>query len=187
MQDELISVIRQVRKRWRMKLALRGAVGVVGIGVLVLLAGAFGLEAARFSAGAIVAFRVVTAAAFLGLAAFLLVRPLLRRVSDEQVALYLEEHEPSLQAEIVSAVEASREEGAGRSVLVRRLVESAIEKCRAIEEGRRVERTPMRRYAAGLAAVAVTALAVFGFGPPFLRHALSALVAVSKSVEAAVP
>src|SRR5512134_4168045 len=122
MQDELISVIRQVRTRWRMKLALRGAVGVAGLGALVLLAGAFGLEAARFSAGAIVTFRIVTVAAFLGLAAFLLVRPLLRRVNDEQVALYLEEHEPSLQAEIVSAVEASRQPGAS-STLVKRLIE----------------------------------------------------------------
>jgi len=51
MQDELISVIRQVRTRWRMKLALRGAVGVVGIGVLVLLAGAFSLEAERALTG----------------------------------------------------------------------------------------------------------------------------------------
>jgi hypothetical protein len=107
MHSDLIAVIRQVRRRWRLKLALRGAVGVIGLGLLVVLAGAFGLEAARFSAGAIVTFRIVTIAAFLVLTAFLLVRPLVQRVSDEQVALYLEEHEPSLQAEIISAVEAT--------------------------------------------------------------------------------
>ena len=37
---------------------------------------------------------------------YFFVRPLMRQASDEQVALYLEEHEPSLQAAIISAVEA---------------------------------------------------------------------------------
>ena len=34
----------QVRRRWRYKLALRGAVGVLGLGVAVLLLSAYGLE-----------------------------------------------------------------------------------------------------------------------------------------------
>ena len=62
------------------------------------------------------------------------VRPLMRRVTDEQVALYLEEHEPSLQAEIISAVEASRQPGT-QSTLVKRLVESAIEKAARSKKG----------------------------------------------------
>ena len=33
------------------------------------------------------------------------VRPLRRRVTDDQVALYLEEHEPTLEATVLSAVE----------------------------------------------------------------------------------
>ena len=48
------------------------------------------------------------AVALASLVGWFLVRPLFWRVSDEQVALYLEEHEPSLQAEIISAIEASR-------------------------------------------------------------------------------
>src|SRR5687767_7034876 len=105
--SELVEIIRQVRRRWRMKLALRGALGVVGLGLVVLLLSAYGLEAWRFTAGSIIAFRILLGVAFAGLTGYLLVRPLMRRVSDEQVALYLEEHEPSLQAAIVSAVESS--------------------------------------------------------------------------------
>ena len=41
--------------------------------------------------------------------------PLLRSVSDEQVALYLEEHEPSLEAAIISAVEAQDSGQPGQS------------------------------------------------------------------------
>jgi hypothetical protein len=71
--------------------------------------------------------------------------------------------------------------------LVRRMIEEAIERVQRIEEGRRIERTPLRRYATAAAAVAIAALAVFAFGPAYLRHALSALVIVSRDVEAAAP
>ncbi len=146
--SELVEIIHQVRRRWRVKLALRGALGVVGLGALVLLVSAYGLESWRFTAGAIITFRVLVGVALLGLIGYLLVRPLMRQATDEQVALYLEEHEPSLQAAIISAVEAGNG-GSGSpfsATLVRRLVESAIEKARAVDSGRRVERAPVRRY-----------------------------------------
>jgi Domain of unknown function (DUF4175) len=189
----LVDIIHDVRRRWRYKLALRGAVGVLGLGVGVLLLAAFGLESWRFSAGSIVTFRIVLGLALTALVAWFLVRPLMRRVSDEQVALYLEEHEPSLQAAIVSAVEV---DAAGRAssaasphsaALVRRLVESAVEKCQTIDRGRAVERRPVRRYAGTIAAIAACTVAVFVLGPAYLRHALSALLIVSRSVEAAAP
>src|SRR4026209_694687 len=132
-ESDLIDIIRQVQRRWRMKLALRGAATVAALMVAVFLAATFGLESSRFAPGAILTFRVVLPIALLVLIGPLLVRPLMRRVTDEQVALYLEEHEPSLQAEIISAVEASRMPGTP-STLVKRLVASAVEKAHALEE-----------------------------------------------------
>src|SRR5205814_7993217 len=122
------------------------------------------------------------------LAYLMLARPLLRRVSDQQVAMYLEEHEPSLEAAIISAIEAERT-GLSREspALVRRLIESAIERCRTIDEGRRVEQMPLRRYAGGLGAVLLIALAIFLIRPPYIRHARSALLGLSRRVEAAQP
>ena len=139
-----------------MKLALRGAVLVAALAVVVFMGAALGLESWRFAPGAILALRIVLPLALLALIGVFFVRPLLRRVTDDQVALYLEEHEPSLQAEIISAVEASRTPGAS-SALVKRLIESAVERCRAIEQGRRVERRPLGVYAAGFGAVLVDA------------------------------
>src|SRR5687767_3146461 len=121
---ELINVIRQVRRRWRMKVALRGALLVVVLTIAVFLVSARALEAARFTPEAIFAFRLGFLAVMAGLIAFMLVRPLVRRVSDGQVAMYLEEHEPSLQAAIISALEAGRETSTPLSQgLVRKLVE----------------------------------------------------------------
>ena len=109
--SELVDIIHQVRRRWRIKLALRGAVGVLGLGVLALLLSASG--SSRCASPRLdhrVPRHCRLGARWLR---YLLVRPLLRRVTDEQVALYLEEHEPSLQAAIISAVEAQRPATAG--------------------------------------------------------------------------
>src|SRR5262245_66681541 len=105
-RTQLIDVIRSVRNRWRLRLALRGAVVVLAGTVLALLLSASGLESFRFSAGAIIAFRILSVTVFVGLLCYGLVWPLRRRVTDAQVAMYLEECDPTLEAAIISAVEA---------------------------------------------------------------------------------
>jgi hypothetical protein len=95
-RQELIEVIREVRRRWRMRLALRGAIVVVAGGVATLLLASWGLQAAKFSPASITGFRIALFVIVTALVALWLVRPLRRRVSDVQVALYVEEHEPSL-------------------------------------------------------------------------------------------
>ncbi|HEY7056237.1 MAG TPA: DUF4175 family protein, partial [Vicinamibacterales bacterium] len=190
MHDQLLEIIRSVRRRWRMKLIMRGVAGAVACGASALILAAWGLQWMRFTPESILLFRIVIGLLFAGLAYALLARPLMRRASDEQIALYLEEHEPSLDAALISAIE-NGESGAGLGqqspALLRRLIESAIDKCRAVEDGRRVEQTPMRRYAGALAAVVVIGGSAFLFGPAYMRHALSALLVFSRSVEAAAP
>ena len=56
---ELVDVIHRVRNRWRLKLALRGAVIVVAGTLLALLLSASSLEALRFSPTAIITFRLL--------------------------------------------------------------------------------------------------------------------------------
>jgi hypothetical protein len=185
---DLVGIIRQARRRWRMKLAVRGAAIVAVLGLLLFLAAAYLLEWARFTPASILTLRLVSAVALAGATFYFLARPLMRRVTDEQVAMYLEEHEPSLQATLVSAVDASRNgEGAASAALVERLVQQAVERCVTADAARRVEREPLRRSMAALAAVALVTLLVFLLGPAFIRHAASALLLVSRSVEAAAP
>src|SRR5206468_9701268 len=137
---ELVEVIRRIRNRWRLRLAARGAV-IVFVGmVAVLLLSASSLQAASFSVPAIIGFRLLALAAFAALLAYALV-PLKRQVTDTQVALYLEEHNPSLEAAILSAVEASGTAKPSHSQqLVERLVEQAIAQSRAVEHGMAIDR-----------------------------------------------
>jgi len=106
-RTELFEVIRQVRNRWRLRLAARGALIVLAGTVLALLVSAHGLETFRFSAPAIILFRAVAIAVFAALVFYGLVLPLRRRVTDSQVALYLEEGNPKFEAAILSAIEAA--------------------------------------------------------------------------------
>ena len=188
-RTELVDVIRRVRNRWRLRLALRGAVVVVAGTVLALLLSASGLESLRFSAPAIITFRIVTVAVFVGLLFYGLVWPLRRRVTDAQVAMYLEECDPTLEAAILSAVEATSDGGspAHSPRLVEKLVEQAIEQCRdarprprhradvgAAPRGARWPPSPRRRAAPRVR-------------PAYLRHGLSALLVISRSAEASSP
>jgi len=184
--SDLTDVIREVRSRWRLKLMLRGVVRSIGVAVALFLVAAYGMEWARFTPSSIIAARILLASAVVASVFYFLVRPFRRRVTDEQVALYLEEHEPSLQATLVSAVEVSR--GGGLSdALVRRLVEQALEACASTNAARRVEEVPLRRWAGLLAALSAAAVLVVLLGPAFVRNALSAILLVQRSVEAAAP
>jgi len=85
-RNELLELVRRVRGRWRLRVALQGLALVLGIGLLWLFLGAYVLHSLRFSAGAVTAFRVL--AWLLGAFALVghVVLPLLRRVTDAQVA-----------------------------------------------------------------------------------------------------
>ncbi len=143
MHEELMSVIRDVRRRWRMRLALRGLTWVIAATAVLLLIASFGMQRLGFTPQSIFVSRVVAYIAILGVAILFLVRPLIRRVSDQRVALYLEEHEPTLDAAVVSAVE-QRDPHPVRApqseALANGVVSAALTRLRAVERGRRVER-----------------------------------------------
>jgi hypothetical protein len=184
---ELVGIVRQVRRRWRTKIALRGATAIVGAGLAVFLASAYVVDRLAFSSGAILAARLVLAFAVVALLLRFLFLPLRRRVTDEQVALYLEENEPTLRSALISALTAQGPESALSPAFARRTIETALVRCRAVEEGRRVERKNLRRASGALGAVAVAGLLMFLVGPAFVRFGARAIFLPLRSAEAALP
>jgi hypothetical protein len=189
--DELRRVIHDVRQRYRLKVALRGAAIVLVTGLVTFGVAAYAMDHFRYEPWAVGSFRLFAWIALLALAVRYLVLPLWGRVSDARVALYLEEHEPSLQAAVLSAVELGRmgdapERPEVSRALVERLIASAIEKCQTIDYGRPVERAGLRRASALLAGAAGLGMAVAILSPAFLRHAAPFLFA-PWSVRAASP
>jgi hypothetical protein len=187
-RDRLHHVIRLVRTRYRLRVLLRGLLVMLGGAFLLLLLSAFLLEQFRFVPAAVIGVRIGFYLVLAALAFRFLVAPLARRPGDEQVALYIEEHEPSLGTSIVSAVQHGDRAPEGSSpALVRRLIEAAVERARAVDDGRRIEARPLRRLPLGLAGVAAVTLAVALAGPAFVRHTLGVLFNPWGSAEAAAP
>jgi hypothetical protein len=179
-RDQLIKAIRSVRRRWRLRVTVRGAAIVLGTGLIVFLVSAYGMDRSHFSPTAVLAFRIFAYVALVGVAVRFLILPLARRVSDERIALYLEEHEPSLEAQLLSAIEFGRTEGdTSRDfspALVERLVRNAAEQCRLIDFGRRVEAKSLVRSSGLLVGVTMLSAVVLLISPPFLRHGTPYLV-----------
>ncbi len=175
-REALFQLIRRVRARWRTRVALQGLALVLGLGLVWLVLGAYVLHALRFSAGAVTAFRVI---AWL-LAAFVLVRyvilPLLRRVTDAQVARYIEEHEPGLEALLVSAVEQGAGAGPASASLAEAVVRNAVARIRDADEGRRIESVRLRKAGGITALLAAAGVSAFFIGPSALRQAGRALI-----------
>ena len=72
-------------------------------------------------------------------------------------------------------------------VLVRKVVEQAIEACTRMDAARRADGGQLRRNTIALASVAGVAVLAVLLGPAFLRSAAKALLMVSESIEAAAP
>ncbi|MDQ3516990.1 MAG: hypothetical protein M3466_01130, partial [Gemmatimonadota bacterium] len=177
--DELTRLIRRVRAQWRFARAIRGSAIVLGAALVVLLAASFGIERFRFNDTAVIVVRVLAYVSLIALAARYLILPLLPRVSDDQVALFIEEHDPSLDAALVSAIELGASESAMRSdrspVLSRELERSVLARVRSAELGSRTERGDLVRSTGALALAAAAAATLFAFGPRVLGDGMRAL------------
>ncbi|MDX1568403.1 MAG: hypothetical protein R3223_11425, partial [Longimicrobiales bacterium] len=183
-RKQLLDVIRRVRNRWRLRTFLRGLAVLVGAGLVAFIVTAYGLELARFSPAAVVTFRVLTYLTVAVLAYVYVVRPLAHRVTDEQVALYLEEHEPSLESAVLTAVEKAKDPD---DALVVRLVTDALDRTRDVEYGQRVDRTLLYRYSGILAGVGVLGVFLFLLGPSTLRNGATALLFPNRQAEELTP
>src|SRR6187401_739410 len=185
-RQELVDVIRQVRKRWRTRMLLRGGIIIV-VGALAAIAiASLGLQTYKFSPQSVTGFRIGVFTVFALLIAAWLVRPMRKRASDLQVALYVEEHEPQLQASILAAVDLGSSADVP-AVIVDKLVSQAVEKAKTIDGGKSIGRVSMQRSAVALGLIAGIGAMLLVIGPEFLRQGASALLVLSKSAEAASP
>jgi hypothetical protein len=188
-QTQLMAIIADLRSRWRMKIALRGAAIVAAAGVFALLVSAIGLERFGFSPTAIIAFRILTYLTIIVLAVRYLIRPVMRNVSDESIALYLEEHEPTLEETVLSALSVGDpDQNAHISrALAMRTIEDAVARCHTIDDGRGIDRRAITRFSTALGGAAALGLGIIFLSPGFLRHGAKAVLNPFGSVASANP
>lgn len=183
---KLADLVRSVRRRWKLRLALRGLVWTAGISIVVFLLAGAAVERARFSPDALFWLRIASWGTVALTLYLFLVRPLLRPATDSQVALYLEEHEPSLEHAVVSALDASRDPSFSPG-LSGRVLEHALDRAAAVENGRRVEQSALYRFGGALTGIVVASLLLALLAPLPLRHGVGALLAPTRDAAAVNP
>lgn len=181
-------ILALVRRRYRLRVILAAALRIALAVFLYLVLAAWLLDRFRFDAGLALGLRIAFVVALVAMVVVWLVRPLRRRLTNQEIALYIEEHEPSLQAALVSAVEVEdAPERLPSPGLRRRLVLDALERVREVDEGRRIDRRPLRWLPVALAATLALAILVGFAGPGYIRSAARVLFIPWQNAEDANP
>ena len=181
--DDLLRVIRRVRNRWRTRRLILGFTMVGAAAVLVVGVSSAAMDALRYAPWVV---RGLQAAAWLTFGAVVwrfVIRPLRSRVTDEQVARYVEEHDPTLRESVSSGVELGQPDagddpgGSGISAdLTRLVVEEAIRRLETLNEGRLIESSALRRAGGALATVGGVAIVASLLAPPALLRGAALLL-----------
>ena len=175
-QSQLLGVVRGVRNRYRAKRALRGAAITVAAGWAVLAAASYAMSVLKYTDAAVLWCRILAILAILAIAVRFILWPLRPKFGDNQVALYLEEHEKSLRATVITAVEmqtpGNATGGLRSPAIIDRLTRSALERVRRTGDGRAIDSGEIRVNASVLASVVAAALFFTVLGPQVLRHGL---------------
>lgn len=180
--QDLLRTISAVRGRWKLGLVLRGAVICVAAALALLALSALSFAQLGFTPQSILLLRWTVGIAATLIFACAVLLPALRTVSDERVALYIEEHEPALQAVLISAIASA---GDSENSLARAMVHRAAVQCRTIDFGKRIERKRLLRHGLALASAVVVFAVVVGAGPSALRDSARALLTPAPAAEAA--
>ena len=84
-QGRILTVVRNVRRRWRTRIFLRGLTWIAAITGAVLFVSALSLEQMRFSAPSVIWLRILTWGTLVATTYWFILRHLFRRLSHEQV------------------------------------------------------------------------------------------------------
>ncbi len=184
---ELDDSLRRVRARRRWRVALHGASTVLATAIALLLAAAALFAWVDHGTTTVWVVRLVAIVA-VGLAAWWwLVRPLREHPTDAQIAHFLEDREPSLDAAVLSAVDVrALPASSGTHALDGTLASEATARLRGVDGGRRVERRPLQLHAALVAVLAATLVGLTLIGPAAVTQAARLMLLPAVAVDPAM-
>src|SRR5437867_4204797 len=166
--------IREVRRKWRAQVLIKGVSLFLASSICVLVLGVWGADLFGFKPAAVWIMRLITGSAVLYVGVRFLYFPLRKRVSDVQVAQYIEERYPRLEDRLVTAVEF----GHGSRIspgMLDLLIKDALDKMSRVDFSVFVDRRRLLTYGgiAGLALISLIAL--LSWGPSFFPYGFDKL------------
>ena len=187
--NQLVESLAALRRQWRLRVILESIVWIAIAAVISIAAGLLITSMFGTTSSTVLFMRGLGYALIVAAVVRYLVRPLLRRASDERFALYVEERAPELRQLLLSAVHELKAPEAERASpsLTARLMERTLAVVRPIEQGRTIERPRVNRALRALGGIAVASALLFAIGPKALRSTARQIFAPWSVAEAAVP
>jgi hypothetical protein len=172
--ESLLSRVRQVRRRWRSQVLVKGVSLFLVSAIALLILGVWGADLFGFKPAAVWVMRFLTGGMVLFVAWYFLYIPLRPRVSDVQVAQFIEERYPQLEDRLVTAIEHGSQQAAP-SGMIDLLIRDALDKTRRVDFSIFLNRKRLAFFGmAGIAAFLVL-FALLTWGPPFFPYGFSNL------------
>ncbi len=172
--ESLLTRIRQVRKRWRSQVLVKGISLFLISAIALLVLGVWGADLFGFKPAAVWAMRFLTGCTVLFVAWYFLFVPLHARVSDVQIAQFIEEQYPQLEDRLVTAVEYGQQ-GRSLSGIIDLLIKDALDKTSRVDFSIFLNRKRLASFGMLGAASILALLALLTWGPSFFPYGFSNL------------
>ena len=183
---DLLAALRRQRRR---RLLLEAAAIVVVAVVAAVLVGLLVTTTLGRTGSGVLAARLIGYGIVLAATVRWLVIPLVRRASDAEFAMYIEQHAPQLKQALISAVQELEQpvDQQASPALTARVVQQAARAIAPLASERAIERPRVARAQKWLAGGLVAAALLLAFGPASVRDSARILFAPWSVAIAATP
>ncbi|HJP92945.1 MAG TPA: DUF4175 family protein, partial [Pyrinomonadaceae bacterium] len=172
----LNALLRKVRSRRQLLLALRGVAISLGVVAIVLLLTGWVAHRYRYNGSALIVLRAGALLMVLATIYFALLRPLLKRISNARLARLIEEHSPGTEDRLVTAVEYSEENHRVSPAIVNRLHQDANSVSAMLDVRNVIRRSRLLLYGGAALASLLIFAGVLKWGPREISEGVTQLI-----------
>ncbi len=172
--ESLLARIRQVRRQWRAQVLVRGISLFLASAIAFLILGVWGADLFGFKPVAVWIMRILAGGAIVFVGWYFFHWPLRARVSDVQIAQFVEEKYPQLEDRLVAAIEYGQQDSESAGLLDL-LIRDALEKTRHVDFSVFLNRVRLASFGMLGIGAFVVLLALLAWGPEFFPYGFTNL------------
>ena len=172
--ERLTSRVKTVRRKWRTQMLVRGGSLFLACAIAFLILGVWGADLFGFKPAAEWTMRILAGAAVVIVAVRFLLLPMRRRISDVQIAQFIEERYPQLEDRLITAIEFGHSRGTSPGMLDL-LIRDALEKSSRLDFSVFLRRRRLLSYAALGVGALLALMTLLWWGPSFFPYGFGRL------------
>ncbi len=172
----LLTTIRQVRRKWRSQILVKGISLFLASTIAFLMLGVWGADLFGFKSSVVWMIRILAGATVLFTGWYFLCVPLRARITNVQIARFVEEKYPQLEDRLVAAVEHGGNAAESKS-MIDLLIKDALDKTAAIDLSVFLDRKRLLSFALTGFSALLGLFLLLNWGPSFFPYGFSYLYA----------